>query len=351
MNVRKSSANNNSPWPHRLAVALVCVVFPLIWVGGLVTTYDAGMAVPDWPGTYGYNLFLYPWTTWLAGPWDLFIEHGHRLLGAAAGLITIGFVLAVFAFDRRLSMRFHAITALCLVLAQGVLGGQRVLLDARGIALIHACVGPLFFAYCAVLAVMTSRRWNQAEQSAIRNPQSAILTRLAFFGLLLAYAQLVLGAHLRHLPDDGSPRTFQIVLLFHVVVALAVVGHVVGLAFSTFRRARGERWVTRPAAGLAALLLVQLALGVATLIVKYGWPTWLGGELIDPNFTVTAQGFWSSMIVTAHVANGSLILALLAVLWARALRLYGWSTSVDRASARRAGEGPALRVGLIGGIA
>ena len=65
-------------WPHRLAVVLVCATFPLIWVGGLVTTYEAGMAVPDWPTTYGYNLFLYPWQTWILGPWDLFIEHGHR---------------------------------------------------------------------------------------------------------------------------------------------------------------------------------------------------------------------------------------------------------------------------------
>src|SRR5437762_12773990 len=135
-----------SAWPHRLAVALALVTFPLIWVGGLVTTYDAGMAVPDWPGTYGYNLLLYPWTTWLAGPWDLFIEHGHRLLGATSGLMTIGFVIVVFAFDRRLSMRFLAIGALALVLGQGLLGGQRVLLGARQIALIHGCVGPLFFA-------------------------------------------------------------------------------------------------------------------------------------------------------------------------------------------------------------
>ena len=59
---------------HRLSVLLVCLVWPLIWVGGLVTTYDAGMAVPDWPGTYGYNLFLYPYNTWLLGPFDLFIE-------------------------------------------------------------------------------------------------------------------------------------------------------------------------------------------------------------------------------------------------------------------------------------
>ena len=83
MNDLSASQQNlvaTSPWPHRAAVLLVCATFPLIWVGGLVTTTQAGMAVPDWPNTYGYNLFLYPWQTWLFGPWDLFIEHGHRLL-------------------------------------------------------------------------------------------------------------------------------------------------------------------------------------------------------------------------------------------------------------------------------
>src|SRR6187399_93386 len=106
-----TSSSRSSHWPHRLAVALALVTFPLIWVGGLVTTYDAGMAVPDWPGTYGYNLLRYPWQTWIAGPWDLFIEHGHRLLGATAGVLTIGFVIAVFAGDGRLSMRFLAVGA------------------------------------------------------------------------------------------------------------------------------------------------------------------------------------------------------------------------------------------------
>src|SRR3954468_18214086 len=100
--MERVSQQFESHWPHRLAVALALVTFPLIWVGGLVTTYDAGMAVPDWPGTYGYNLLLYPWTTWIAGPFDLFIEHGHRLLGASAGLLTIAFVIAVFCVDRRL---------------------------------------------------------------------------------------------------------------------------------------------------------------------------------------------------------------------------------------------------------
>src|ERR1700747_3739654 len=92
---------NASPWPHRMAVLLVCATFPLIWVGGLVTTYKAGMAVPDWPNTYGYNLFLYPWQTWLYGPWDLFVEHGHRMLAAAVGIITILLLVVLMRFDPR----------------------------------------------------------------------------------------------------------------------------------------------------------------------------------------------------------------------------------------------------------
>src|SRR6186997_3292137 len=96
-----AAPNTTSPWPHRWAVVLCCATFPLIWVGALVTTYDAGMAVPDWPSTYGYNLFAYPWQTWLFGPFDLFVEHGHRLLGAAVGFLTIAFVVLVFCRDRR----------------------------------------------------------------------------------------------------------------------------------------------------------------------------------------------------------------------------------------------------------
>ena len=86
------SKTEHPKWVHRCAILLACTTFPLIWVGGLVTTYDAGMAVPDWPNTYGYNMFLYPPTTWLSGPWDLLIEHGHRLLGSLAGLVAIGLV-------------------------------------------------------------------------------------------------------------------------------------------------------------------------------------------------------------------------------------------------------------------
>src|SRR6188768_2537736 len=158
------SLPRSSPWPHRLAVALALVTFPLIWVGGLVTTYDAGMAVPDWPGTYGYNILRYPWQTWIAGPWDLFIEHGHRLLGATAGLLAISLVVVVLVRERRGSLVVAAFGALGLVIFQGALGGMRVLLDERFLALLHGCVGPIFFAYLAGLIVVTSRRWDRAEE-------------------------------------------------------------------------------------------------------------------------------------------------------------------------------------------
>src|SRR5437868_14578265 len=135
-----------SHWQHRLVVALALVTFPLIWVGGLVTTYDAGMAVPDWPGTYGYNLLRYPWQTWIAGPWDLFIEHGHRLFGAAVGMLTIVFVVTTFRCDSRPWMRMASVGALLFVIGQGMLGGLRVVLNERLLAQIHGCVGPAFFA-------------------------------------------------------------------------------------------------------------------------------------------------------------------------------------------------------------
>ncbi|HEY7710462.1 MAG TPA: cytochrome oxidase assembly protein, partial [Candidatus Entotheonella sp.] len=146
-------------WPHRWAVALACATFPLVWVGGLVTTTDSGMAVPDWPTTYGYNLFLYPLSTWLAGPWDIFVEHGHRLLGAIVGCLTIGLVVSLWRSESRTWLRWLGVAALLLVVSQGVLGGMRVVYDERSLAMFHGTTGPLFFAITVAMTVFTSRRW------------------------------------------------------------------------------------------------------------------------------------------------------------------------------------------------
>jgi heme a synthase len=320
--VVSDSAQLDSPWPHRLAVALVCTTFPLLWVGGLVTTYKAGMAVPDWPTTYGYNMFLYPWTTWLAGPFDLFIEHGHRLLGAAVGMLTIALVAVIWRCDARRSMRVLSIAALVGVILQGSLGGMRVLLDRATLAKIHGCVGPLFFALAVSLAVSTSRWWKQ-QTPGPGGPSERRVQRLALLTTLLAYTQLVLGAQLRHLPVGVSPGEFRAAVILHVVFALVVTGHVLLLAARVLQlRPRPDRLV-RPAGGLLLLVGVQLLLGVGAWISKYGWPQWLlPGDWLG-EYTVQAGAFWPAMTTTAHVATGSLIIAMGLVISLRSVRLYG----------------------------
>lgn len=309
----KSASAKNSPWPFRLALALALTTFPLIWVGGLVTTTDAGMAVPDWPGTYGYNLFLYPWQTWLFGPWDLFIEHGHRLLGAFVGMLTIALVAAVWRWESRRWLRYAALGALALVIAQGVLGGARVLLDQRLVALIHGCVAPLFFAYAASLAVFTSRFWrNTSAPQEDRAGQR--LTRAAWILAGVAYVQLILGAILRHPLLDSPPAVFRGAVILHVIVAFELLIQAMLFHISALRSGclagRNVRWLSLLT---AVLVMCQVSLGAATWVVKYSWPAWMESFDFAAAYVVQEKSFGQSLIVTAHVANGSLILAILAI--------------------------------------
>lgn len=320
-----------SPWPHRLAVALALVTFPLIWVGGLVTTYDAGMAVPDWPSTYGYNLFLYPWQTWMAGPWDLFIEHGHRLLGALAGLLALTLLAAVWMLDRRRWLVWAAAGGVALVVLQGVLGGLRVLLDARWIALLHGCTGPLFFAYLGGLLVATSRGWEAAATCAGAMPPAVLRSSSAeVWGLVaLGYGQLVLGALVRHMPVTARPELFRAALGMHVILAGAVLLAAVHVAW----RLRGSAFGTGGPGLLRRLLVIlvalQIVLGGATYVAHYAFPAWLGGYRFAASYVVAQRSLGQSLITTAHVANGSLILLVAVVL---AVRLSRWAWVAQRAS-------------------
>lgn len=308
-----------SPWPHRWAVALVCATFPMIWIGGLVTTYGAGMAVPDWPNTYGYNLFLYPWETWIYGPWNLFIEHGHRLFGTLVGMITIGFLVSTWWCQRRPLVRWLGVAALAGVLLQGILGGLRVIVDEVQLARIHGCVGPAFFAFTVALAAVTSPRWRQAEV----RPRAGLasIERLAIVTTLLAFFQIVLGSQLRHLPAGAQPGEFRLALFFHLAVAAALAGHVVALAYRAWHSLRDEGWIRRPAYGLLALVCVQLGLGAATWVTKYGWPVWMSGFDFAAGYRPTAEAPAQVWFTTAHVAAGSLILGTSLLLALRAGRL------------------------------
>jgi len=97
---------------HRIALFAAFATFLLIVVGGLVTSKGAGMSVPDWPTTYGYNMFLFPYSKWVGG---IFWEHSHRLIASGLGLITIGLVIVTFIKEKRSWVRWLAVAALIAV--------------------------------------------------------------------------------------------------------------------------------------------------------------------------------------------------------------------------------------------
>jgi len=324
--------------PHRIGVLLTAIVFPLIWFGGLVTSWDAGMAVPDWPGTFGYNMFSYPISTWFFGPWDLFVEHGHRLLASLSGLIAIALIWFTIRNDSRIWVRWYSIGLFLLVLFQGLLGGVRVLsakgklgdfelfFSDRTMAKFHGCIGPAFFLAVVGFCVVTSRWWFEQESFRRKGRSSRSFTsNWPTLMLVVAYCQLVVGAFLRHISESASPSHYQMLIVLHVLVAI-------GLVFGTFVQAIAVARAKRrePASGglvwsmrfLILAVITQFCLGFGTWVVKFGWPVWFSDMAFAAGFVVPEKSMFQMNLVTAHVAVGSLILAFWTVQVFRAHRLF-----------------------------
>lgn len=312
---------------HAVSLVLVGVTAVLLCFGALVTTYDAAMAVPDWPGTYGHNMFLFPMSEWIGGPWDLFLEHGHRLLGATVGLLALILAAACFRWEPRGIVRGLAVAAVLLVVLQGVLGGMRVLLDDRTIAKVHACTGPLFFGVAIALATLTGRRGRPVATSPWLFRWSAGL-------VAAAYAQLVAGAQLRHIDAAViDPLTFRWLVFAHlagagVVVVLAVASAAAAWATAmmppklgdasngdALRRARSRSplvWST----GVLLLVACQIVLGAAAWLANWGVPDGWIGQIFSAWVTspVEARSLWNASVVTGHVVLGMMIFGMSVVL-------------------------------------
>ncbi len=297
-----------------LAFLSMLFIFPLIWVGGLVTTHDAGMAVPDWPGTYGYNLFLYPLATWLYGPFDLLIEHGHRLLGSWVGFLAIGLCVAAWIYESRRWYRWASVGLLLAVIAQGLLGGFRVVFDERTIAMLHGCGGPLVFAYATFMATAASADWKQqVDSGAASGGVGKGLWRLSWCLLVATVIQLVLGAQLRHALPDTRPVTFMAMVHLHLTFAVVVSVLILWVSIAVRSRELGDKRlfsaVRKPVNWLLFLLFIQIFLGLGTWFVNYALPwseifPWLA------RYVIAAKGYWESMIVTGHQATGSLLISM-----------------------------------------
>jgi cytochrome c oxidase assembly protein subunit 15 len=238
----------------------------------------------------------------------LFIEHGHRLLATLAGLLTILLVVLLFRFEQRRWMRWVGIAALVGVLAQGVLGGLRVVLDERLLAMAHGSIGPLFFALTVAILVWTSATW---LASTTDRPAAGLngVAALGVVACVLVYVQMVLGAALRHMPVTASPHTFATALKAHLFLAAVVTLAVVIIGWRA-TRPMVPASVRRCGVGLVLIVAVQLGFGVLTWLSKYATPQW-ASDLIAPSGTATlADGWWQAHVVTAHQATGSLLLVL-----------------------------------------
>src|SRR6185436_8368454 len=145
---------------HVLALLTAIATFPLIFMGGLVTSHQAGMSVPDWPNSYGYNMFLFPPRLWIGG---ILYEHTHRLMGTVVGMLSIVLTVVAWRVERRPWVRWLAMGVLGAVIFQGILGGLRVVWVKLDLAIVHACFAQAFFCLATFTAIATSKWWINAD--------------------------------------------------------------------------------------------------------------------------------------------------------------------------------------------
>jgi len=288
----------NHPWMHRFAVLTAIITFLLLGLGGLVTSHEAGMSVPDWPTSYHYNMFTLPFKFWTGGA---FFEHTHRLLASAAGFFTTVLAVWLWVADPRKWMKWLGVTAFLLVAAQGVLGGLRVTLKMDDLGVIHGVIGQTFFILLSAIALFTSRFWRAWSTAEQKVPVSRGLWALVLATTLLIFGQLMLGATMRGqhaglaIPDfpaaygkiwpDTSPdavardnaarvdilaenpiTAFAIVLqMVHRLVAAALFVLVATCAWQAWRRPGGRDALGRLAIFWLGLIFCQIGLGAWTI--------------------------------------------------------------------------------------
>jgi len=288
-------------WNAVLARVAVAATFLLLVAGGLVTSNQAGLAVADWPRSYGYNMFLYPFARMTGG---IYYEHAHRLLGALVGLATLALAVHLTLVESRAWVKRMGYAAVVLVIAQGVLGGLRVTEKNLALAVIHGVTAQVFFSLLVAIAVVCSRAW-RADRSALEAPTIAADRRLADLAIGALLRQIVFGALQRHL---------SMVLMLHIAFAFVAGGIAVAAGTRAWGRHPDDRALGRAGLAVAHLTGLQLALGFLAWIAR-GAAT---------NGAMSPE--WKIVLTTMHQGTGAL-------LFASAVRLRVWLGPARRQSA------------------
>ena len=301
-------------WLHRYNRVLAAVSLLLIAAGGLVTSTESGLAVPDWPTTYGYFMYSFPLSGMVGG---ILYEHGHRLIASTVGLMTIVLAVWLTRVESRRWVRRMGWLVLAAVVAQGLLGGLTVLYFLPApVSISHAGLAQVFFMLVVSLAVFTSPGWLSRygrDAATTRDVVSdTALRRLSIVTPIVVYVQILVGATMRHtgaglaIPDFPLafgrvvPPTWDpgiAVHFAHRIGAVVVVGLVVALSAHVVARQRARVELVRPALLLLLVVLTQFTLGA-----------WI--VLSEKHVAIN----------TAHVATGAVLFVTSVVLGLRVHR-------------------------------
>src|SRR5437762_452953 len=241
----------HNAWLHRYTVVVaICTLF-LVVAGGLVTSNDAGLSVPDWPLSYGK---LMPK---MEG--GIFFEHGHRMVATTVGLLTIILAVWLWRADPRRWMRRLGWIALAAVIAQGLLGGMTVIfMLPKPVSISHACLAQLFFSTTVAIALFTSDAWKRGAPT-INDTGAPPLHWLAIATPACILAQLALGASARHKALGVLP---------HVVGALFATAMVLWIAVRVLIRHSEHDALRRSALALLSITFLQVFLGIAAYMSR-----------------------------------------------------------------------------------
>ena len=301
---------------HYLTLFVAIVAFLLLIAGGLVTSNNAGLAVPDWPTSFGS---LYRMPRMIGG---IKFEHGHRMVAEFVGLLTIVVAIWTWFVDKRRWMQILTLGAVAGVIAQGVIGGIGVRqMLPPWVSTMHATFGQTMFCALAAIAVFTSRSWLEEPAEKLLRKDALPLLRYCWMLIGFLYLQLILGAAFRHVwtkwgPPGSNhwavPKIVHVFLYPHILNALLVSGLLLYVSLSVLRRHSSIAHLRRPALWMILLLVAQLLLGVSAYVVRVIW----GVNEVQPALGLVA-------VTVAHLGVGALILAWTVVLTIQAYRYAG----------------------------
>jgi heme a synthase len=286
----------------------------LIFAGGLVTSTGSGLSVPDWPTTYGWNMFLFPLEKMVGG---IRYEHSHRLIASTVGLLILVLAVWLWRSEPRAWVRRLGYIALVAVVTQGILGGITVLWYLPDpISIAHASLAQIVLCLTTAIALFISKGWSRSDVPAVND---ALLGRVTIVTTAWIYVQILLGATMRHtdaglaIPD--FPLAFGQLIPPHWDAKIAIhFAHRIGALVASFlivaatahvfyhHRRHGE--LVRPSVLLLVLLAAQITLGAYTVLSERHY-------IINSLHVVTG----ASVLVTSLVLTVRANKSSLAILW------------------------------------